>query len=446
MDLRRSVAWMLEQEARGLQNRLARVQPFSLQETMVPAAALFPEALSAIERFLITGRRELRAEIDGFRRWLAGPGGEASPAEMQRRFALVKLRFHAIVAQFEVFSDAITQRSEHDHGVWLSGLDVLAADALALPGYIDPPPVICYLDRGPGAAIRRARTRLPGARLSPVAVVRMPRERMIGSGIASSLVHEVGHQGAALLGLVASLQADLTRRAASAPASLRPAWQAWSRWISEIVADLWSIARVGVTSTLGLISVVGLPRFFVFRLDIKDPHPAPWIRVLLSCALGEQLYPDRQWQVLAGMWKSCYPLERLPAAQQAPFRLLEATLVPAAQAICEHRPASLKGRALGETLSSPARHPHRLLAIWRHWRRSPEQIHRAPPTLVFAVLGRARMCGELDPDVESRLLEHLLRHWALGSTLDISAMCASQLARRRHPKPSIRTVTQLTIA
>ena len=57
-----------------------------------------------------------------------------------------------------------------------------------------------------GAAIRRARTRLPGGGENPVAIVRVPRERMVGTGIASSLVHEVGHQAAALLDLVNSLR------------------------------------------------------------------------------------------------------------------------------------------------------------------------------------------------------------------------------------------------
>ena len=60
---------------------------------------------------------------------------------------------------------------------------------------------MCYLDRGHGAAIRRARARLPGGGMSPVAIIRVPRERMVGAGIASSLVHEVGHQAAALLDL-----------------------------------------------------------------------------------------------------------------------------------------------------------------------------------------------------------------------------------------------------
>jgi hypothetical protein len=446
MDSRNVIAWMLEQEAHALLTRIAHIEPFSLQETMVPAAALQPEALTAIEQFLIAGRRELYGEVQAFRRWLRGPVRAAGPPEMQRRFAIVKLRFHAVISQFEVFSDAITQRSERGNGVWLSGLDVLAADALSLPGYLDPPPVICYLDRGPGAAIRRARTRLPGGKQSPVAVVRMPRERMIGNGIASSLVHEVGHQGAALLGLVASLKQELAQVGARAPAGEQASWKAWGRWISEIVADQWSIARVGITSTLGLISVVGLPRFFVFRLDMNDPHPAPWIRVMLSCAIGEQLYPHAQWKQLSHLWEQCYPLDGLAADSRTAFDGLLATVPQMAQTICAHRPQSLRGHSLGEALASPERHPLRLIETWERWSKAPREIFLAPPSLVFAVLGRARLSGALGADVESRLLENLLTHWALRSTLDISSLCAARTAERRRGALPTQPVTQLAIA
>src|SRR6266540_3621387 len=162
---------LLEQEARALLTRLARLQPFALQMPMVPAA----------------------------------------------------------------------------------GLDAVAADALSpLAPYVDLPPVVCYLDRGVGAAIRRARTRLPGGGENPVAVVRVPRERMVGNGIASSLVHEVGHQASALLELIPSLRPVLQGLARGSGAD-RDVWSLWDRWISEIVADFWSVARIGVGSTLGLM-------------------------------------------------------------------------------------------------------------------------------------------------------------------------------------------------
>ena len=164
----------------------------------------------------------------------------------------------------------------------------MAADALRIPGnYYDPPPVICYVDRGQGAAIRRARTRLPGGRDNPVAVIRIPRERMVGSGIGSSLIHEVGHQAAALLDLINSLRPILKQKQLS---SRTPgAWVLWERWISEIVADFWSVAKLGISSTIGLMAVVSLPRAFVFRIALDDPHPFPWIRVKLSCAMGSRV-------------------------------------------------------------------------------------------------------------------------------------------------------------
>src|SRR5213079_3391858 len=98
------------------------------------------------------------------------------------------------------------------------------------------------------------------------------------NGIASSLFHEVGHQGAALLGLVGSVRNALnerTLRARSAPERL--AWTLWTRWVSEIVADFWAIGRVGSTSTLGRLGLVSLPSYFVFRVNADDPHPTPWM-------------------------------------------------------------------------------------------------------------------------------------------------------------------------
>ena len=54
------------------------------------------------------------------------------------------------------------------------------------------------------------------------------------------------------------------------------------------------MARVGITSTWDLIGVVSLPRVFVFRMGLDDPHPIPWIRVKISSAIGAALYPHQQ--------------------------------------------------------------------------------------------------------------------------------------------------------
>jgi hypothetical protein len=430
-------AWMLAQEARALLSRLERVKPFALLEPMVPAANLLPRTQIAIERHLVIGRRDLERAVNGFIAWLRGTGRHATAAQAQRRFTFLRLRFNAALTQFDLFSDVVTQRSEHESGVWLSGLDVVAADALALPGgYFEAPPIACYLDRGAGAAIRRARTRLPGGGNNPVAIIRVPRERMVGSGIASSLVHEVGHQAAELLGVVPSIR-PLLRGLQATDGPHRTAWQLWERWISEIVADFWAVARVGIASTLGLMAVVSLPRAFVFRVDLNDPHPAPWIRVMLSCAMGQALYPHPQWDRFAALWAEFYPLKGIAADRAVRFGRLRATLPAFVTLLMQHRPRSLRGRTLAEAVATDERHPDRLAQLYRDWSRSPQAMYRASPSLVFAVIGQARAGGRASPEDEGHLLARLLTHWALSSTLQEASLCAGSAGAHSGPRLTV---------
>ncbi len=436
--------WLLSQEARALLTRLGRVKPFALVESMVPAAALSPAAQTGIEAYLAQGRRELRQMIQRYLRWLHGPEGRRVPAaEAQRRFTLLRLRFNTMLSQFDIFADVITQRSEQETGVWLSGLDAVAADALALPGFYEPPPVICYLDRGHGAAIRRARTRLPGGGDNPVAIIRVPRERMVGSGIASSLIHEVGHQGSALLDLVNSLRPVLHGMQRSGGKS-QLTWRLWERWLSEILADFWAVARVGVSATVGLMGVVSLPRTFVFRVSLDDPHPIPWIRVKLSCAMGAALYPHAQWGNLAALWESFYPTAGLDENRRELLNTLEASMPGFVGLLVNHRPRTLRGQSLREVFAVEERQPTRLAGYYEAWRNDLARLRAASPSLVLAVIGQAKADGKLSPEAESRTVADLLTYWALRSTLDMSALCAApSMLRSQRSMPVLQGVQRI---
>lgn len=424
MDPQSPTIRFLEGEARALLTRLRQLQSFALRETMVLAAGLTFEAQAAIERHVSALRRGLTRQVQAFLLWLQTDDARRQTAyEAQRRFTMLRLRFVSVLTQFDIFSEVMTQRSEHDTGVWLSGLDAVAADALSLPGaWFEPLPVVCMLTRGHGAAIRRARTRLPGGEQNPVAIIRIPRERMIGSGIASSLVHEVGHQGAAQLDLVESIR-PILRGLQSGHPDQRFVWGCWDRWISEIVADFWSVARLGITATSGLIGVVSLPRFFVFRFGLDDPHPPPWIRVRLSAALGNVIYPDPQWAALTSIWDSFYPLDGLDDQRHRMYSLLEQSIPAFASVLINHRPLRLRGHTLGEVLSQPATRPEQLRTWYRAFRRDERIVERTAPTYTIAALGQARSDNVLTPEDESRVLGNLLTAWALQSTLSRSASC-----------------------
>jgi hypothetical protein len=257
-----------------------------------------------------------------------------------------------------------------------------------------------------------------------VAIIRVPRERMIGSSIASSLIHEVGHQGAALLDLVNPLAEGLRTVAMRAGADGRW-WKCLAGWISEIIADFWSVARLGISSTLGLMGVVSLPRAFVTRFSSEGVHPTPWIRVKISIAMGRALYPDPQWDRLAKLWESLYPLEHAAVADAQAFRALDRLLPAFARYLCGFRPAALNGLALAEAFPRDDRTPARLRDIWREQCRRPDTLARLPPSLAFAVVGQAKHDNAITTNDEITLLRRLLRFWALESTVDAREACAA---------------------
>lgn len=417
---------LLIRETRGLLARLDQVQPFALNMPSVPAAAIPVEAQAAIERHMARIKQRLRTAIFVFLRWLRNPMAARKSDDAQRRYVLLKLQFNALITQFDIFADVLSQRSEHETGVWVAGLDDLAADAMRFPGMpFKPPPVVCYLDRGHGAAIRRLRTRLPGGDPNPVAVINVPRERMVGSGIASSLVHEVGHQVAALLDLSASLKPVLQRMQSIGPPDDKLAWFAWERWISEILADLWSVGKLGVGATTGLMAVVSLPRPFVFRLDMEDPHPFPWIRVKLSIAIGKTLYPGSQWDRLNAVWERLYPRAGLPAQILQWLRRLERVMPAFVSLLINHRPRSLRGRRLRDVLPTDERTPQKLRTWFSEHRAKWPRWLGTSPTGTMAVIGQARLDDRLNSTDERELMKRLLTTWSVRSALQRAQHCGT---------------------
>jgi hypothetical protein len=399
-------------EARALLTRLDNVKSFGLTMPMVAAANISKAAQRAIYQTLSEGVSEMKQRILAFIGVMQSER-ELSAEKAQKAFAILKLKFNWLLDSLDIFADVLTMRGEHNTGIWLSGMDALAEDSLRLEGrFYSAPPLITYLDRGHGAAIRRARTRLPGGRSNPVAVIRVPRERLVSTGIASSLVHEVGHQGASLLGLIPSLRREIFGLARRDSGNTEH-WNWYERWISEILSDLWGVAMIGIGATTGLINVVSVPSYFVFRLNADDPHPPPWIRVRLSIAFGTVLFPDPQWQRLRQLWDRLYPLQLAGADLLNTYQRLEMLIPEFVRLVITHRAPALKGKELQQVFPLANRQPGRLRELYKQWAGHSRNMIRARPSLVFAAIGQARADGVMPPRQENALLVKMLRAWAL---------------------------------
>jgi hypothetical protein len=178
------------------------------------------------------------------------------------------------------------------------------------------------------------------------------------------------------------------------------------------------------------MGVVSLPRAFVFRVNLDDPHPFPWIRVKLSCAIGAALYPDPQWKRLEGIWESYYPLGGLDTSRCQLFEALESTIPAFVSLLINHRPLSLRGQSLREVLANPQYQPNMLRTRCQAWKDGRLDLRHEPPSRAMAILGQARADGVVGPEHESRVLSKLFTYWALRSTLDASDICARQAESR----------------
>ncbi|CAN5904313.1 hypothetical protein BH11BAC7_BH11BAC7_04480 [soil metagenome] len=401
-------------EAEAMLIRIRQLKPFRMTVSMVKSAAVSDRAFKGVDDHVNNAKRKLRISVIAFIRKLRHKKLEEQidPVALQNQFTMLKLRFNSILDQLDIYADVLTQRSEQETGTWLRGLDILAEDGL-LPGkkYFELPALMVYLDRGHGGAIRRARTRLPGGDLNPVAVIQIPRERMCGNGIGASLIHEVGHQGAELIGLTLALK-EATHKVGEQKIKNKKAWIYFERWVSEIVADFWAIAQLGIGATQGLMGVVSLPAYFQFRLDLNDPHPAPFVRVLLSCCSGSLLFPDPQWQRLEQLWNSFYPTEKLPEHKRQDLHELLEEMPEFIRLMINLRLKALNNQRLVEIFPIAERQPHLLRKYYGEIKKDRSILKRIPPTLLFAILGQAKADFKLCAKSESRLIQYQLTNWA----------------------------------
>jgi hypothetical protein len=309
-------------------------------DALAPAAAW-----RELEGYLeLTIRHELTAAVDRLRR-----DGEVLDARLRaaRSVAhLLSLRRDVVGYRGEIgrvetvlafFAEAVKSRTTPKLAAILRGCDVLAGmsmDAVLRPLGRRTPPVLTYIDKGLGASIMRAGLRLwDPESINPVAAIKLTRH---GLGRPTALIHESGHQVAAIVGWNGELAQLLERGMAPAGAEISAIWGSWA---SEIAADAHAFAHTGFASLAGLHDVVsGDPRS-VFDLRLGDPHPVPYLRVLLGVVMSRRFYGAGPWDDLGDAWQAAYPLDSAPRSSRV---LIDASL-------------PLLDRAVELTLRTPAR-------------------------------------------------------------------------------------------
>lgn len=271
-----------------------------------------PEAWGALEGYLQRSVRDrlrgvvaaLTAEAQALQRML---NGGRDLADVRSGLLRLRGRYLQVETVLDFYGDAINSRTNPQLRALLRGYDTVAGDSMAgilTRVGIDAPPALVYLDRGLGAAILRARIRLwDQGHPSPAAAIKLTRHNL---SYPTALLHETGHQVNHLTGLNAELANALGERLARRSRELADAWRGWA---SETAADVHAFAQAGWAPVAGLANVVDGPTAAVYRIRFGDPHPFPFIRVMLNVALCRSWYGTGPWDDVARAWTKRHPPE-----------------------------------------------------------------------------------------------------------------------------------------
>jgi len=307
------------------------------------ASAQWDAILAPLRRLQRTLRARLAAALT------------ARGAAVADRLGTVELEVGAAFGAFDTFADVLTQRAAPRLGRELAGCDALADDALRRP---DPrlaalaPPLV-YCDRGLGAAILRQGVHAGGEVICPIPLIQIPYARLVDKLTLTSILHEVGHQALAALGI-----GDELARAVGELATGHTAVDL-ARWAPEIGADLWSFLCAGPAHAYAAVELFALPHAVALARG-RGPHPPPALRVELALAWCQATWPRGPWAALAGRWRARF--DALPGAA-ATLAAVRRLAPPLARATLSARFATLDHQPLTRLFDLAALAPARLATL-----------------------------------------------------------------------------------
>lgn len=328
------------------------------------------EAWAAIEGYLdLAIRRQLQESIDRLRADGEGLAAQLAAARTMEQLVAVRtrlIRFRQRYAQVETtldfYGDAINTRTNPKLRAILRALDFIAGrsmEALLRPLGRAVPPALTYIDKGMGASILRAGLRLWDlGTVSPAAAIKITRHNLYRP---TSLIHETGHQVENLLDWAAEFAALLRRElgARTAPEVV----DVWAETCTEVVADIFAFVHCGYAAVAALHDVVAADEATVLRYLPGDPHPIPYIRVLLNVEYCRRAYGSGPWDALASAWIESHPLARAAPGTRA-FLEQSVALLPQLADLSLVRPMrALGGRAIVQLLDPAQVHP-KVLTQW----------------------------------------------------------------------------------
>ncbi|WP_407572547.1 hypothetical protein [Deinococcus altitudinis] len=317
--------WLSVQSLNALRHAAA-LRPFAEGEFGAGAPAPSAGHLQATNALIGQLRRSV-LELGGrVGRAVAASRRSPTPAVLARTLTLKEQAHDTVRATEKVWDfyfELFGQRQSR-YGFWLDACDQIALDCyqhtwvnLGKARSVPAPPPFSFMRTGFSPATYRRG--IPLSRLgrlpNPFPLIQLPYHRLVNPWTLGAVLHEVSHNLHSDLGLSqavpAQIEADLLRAGASP--EVAATWRGWNR---ESYADLSGLLLGGPCVVASLMDVVGRSPAATYQFTPGKPHPTPYIRVLLSCALLRRMGFPEEAARYRRAWTALYPNPRagIPAA------------------------------------------------------------------------------------------------------------------------------------
>jgi hypothetical protein len=150
-----------------------------------------------------------------------------------------------------------------------------------------------------------------------------------------------------------------------APYARREVVRGWMETSSEVVADIFAFAHCGYGAVAALHDVVAAESPTVLRYIPGDPHPIPFIRVLLNVEFCRRMFGAGPWDALAAAWRQVHPLSRAMPGTRRFLEQSEALLPRIVEISLFKSLAAFGGRPIVELVNTSRVKPD-ALAQWSH--------------------------------------------------------------------------------
>jgi hypothetical protein len=218
----------------------------------------------------------------------------------------------------------------------------------------EPPLVYCTAEYSPATWVRGSRPNDGrvydlGEALLPIPVIEIPWDQLQSAWEYLALHHEVGHDIEADLKLRPALQTSLQQTLSSAGVPLSRT-RTWLKWQGEVFADLCALRLAGPAFADALLQLLLLPQGAVKAFDEDDPHPTPYVRILMNTAYIRSLVSAKAASEHAArieaQWKSIYGADAADPVLDACMQDFSLVF----KALMGTQLAVLKGRSVADLL------------------------------------------------------------------------------------------------